>query len=116
MKLSLFFALYDCWIGAYWDSKKRILYICPLPCCVVKIERKRTVKNVVTTHEFRVVWYTFMGTFISIKEPTLQLAMEKALAHIKTYGIAVDHDETQIWPKGMTGAPPLIARIEDVDI
>lgn len=35
----LFFALYDAWIGAFWDGKKRALYVCPLPCVVFKIAR-----------------------------------------------------------------------------
>lgn len=38
MKVSFFFAWYDMWIGAFYDRKKRTLYICPLPCCVVKVE------------------------------------------------------------------------------
>jgi hypothetical protein len=32
------FVWYDFWIGAFYDKKKRTLYICPLPCCVIKIE------------------------------------------------------------------------------
>lgn len=38
-KISFFFALYDAWIGAYFDRDKRTWYICLLPCCVLKIER-----------------------------------------------------------------------------
>ncbi len=38
MRVSFFFAWYDAWVGAFWDSKKRTLYLCPLPCCVLKIE------------------------------------------------------------------------------
>lgn len=38
MKVSAFFAWYDMWIGAYWDAVDRILYICPLPCVVFRIE------------------------------------------------------------------------------
>lgn len=41
MRISFFFALYDFWIGAFYDQKKHILYICPLPCCVFKIELMR---------------------------------------------------------------------------
>lgn len=41
MKISVFFAWYDMWIGAYWDKSKRILYICPIPCVVIKIDRRR---------------------------------------------------------------------------
>lgn len=32
-----FFAWYDLWIGAYWDRKVRVLYICPLPMVGVKL-------------------------------------------------------------------------------
>lgn len=38
MRVSVMFAWYDLWIGAYWDRRNRILYLCPLPCCVIKIE------------------------------------------------------------------------------
>ena len=41
MKISVFFAWYDMWIGAYWDKSKRILYICPIPCVVIKIDKRR---------------------------------------------------------------------------
>ena len=40
MKVSFFFAWYDFWIGWFYDQKKRILYICPLPCCVFKFESR----------------------------------------------------------------------------
>lgn len=36
MTVSFFFAWYDLWVGVFVDSKKRIVYICPLPCCVIK--------------------------------------------------------------------------------
>ena len=38
IKFSFFFAWYDAWIGLFFDQKKRILYICPLPCCVFRFE------------------------------------------------------------------------------
>lgn len=40
LKVSFFFAWYDAWVGAFYDQKKRVLYVCPLPFCVFKIERK----------------------------------------------------------------------------
>ncbi len=35
--ISIRFAWYDLWIGAYWDRNARVLYVCPLPCVVVVI-------------------------------------------------------------------------------
>lgn len=37
-QVSLFFAWYDLWMGCFWDRKTRALYICPLPCCVIKLK------------------------------------------------------------------------------
>lgn len=37
MKLKLFFAWFDFWIGFYWDRKERELYIAPFPCFVIKV-------------------------------------------------------------------------------
>jgi hypothetical protein len=28
---------YDWWIGAFWDYRDKVLYICPLPTIVVRI-------------------------------------------------------------------------------
>lgn len=38
MKVKIFFAWYDFWIGWYYDRKKTTLYICLLPCIVISIE------------------------------------------------------------------------------
>ena len=40
MKVSFFIAWYDIWIGLYYDQKHGVIYVCPLPCCVLKFERK----------------------------------------------------------------------------
>lgn len=39
-KISFFFAWYDFWIGMFYDQKKKALYVCPVPCCVIKIEKR----------------------------------------------------------------------------
>ena len=39
-KIRLFFAWYDLWVGAYWDSCKRQLYICPIPMVCICIHFK----------------------------------------------------------------------------
>ena len=36
MKFSLKFLWFDFWIGAFYDRVKRVLYVCPLPCVVLK--------------------------------------------------------------------------------
>jgi hypothetical protein len=35
------FALFDFWIGVYFDPKNRSWYICPLPCFVFYFGRKQ---------------------------------------------------------------------------
>lgn len=40
MKISFFVAWYDAWVGFFYDTKKRILYVCLLPCLVIKVEKK----------------------------------------------------------------------------
>lgn len=37
----LFFAWYDFWVGIYYDTKKNIIYICPIPMFGVQIKFKR---------------------------------------------------------------------------
>lgn len=38
-KVSLFVAWYDIWVGVFIDMRKKIVYICLIPCLVLKIER-----------------------------------------------------------------------------
>jgi len=36
-RIKLLFAWYDLWVGVYWQSKDRTLYILPLPMIGIKI-------------------------------------------------------------------------------
>lgn len=38
MKVRFFIAWYDLWIGAYIDTDKKTVYICPTFCCVFAVE------------------------------------------------------------------------------
>lgn len=38
VRVSLDFLWYDLWVGAFWDRKSKTLYVCPLPCVVIKAE------------------------------------------------------------------------------
>lgn len=31
MKIKLLFAWHDLWVGLFWDNKKKLLYIFPIP-------------------------------------------------------------------------------------
>lgn len=44
-RITIFFAWYDMWVGAYWDRNKRILYVCPLPMLVVAINIGRSARS-----------------------------------------------------------------------
>ena len=44
------FLWFDFWVGWFYDQKKKVLYICPLPCCVFKFaaaEQTRAVDGAV---------------------------------------------------------------------
>lgn len=41
MKIKPMFAWYDMWVGAFWDAKKRRLYIFPVPMLGVVIDCAR---------------------------------------------------------------------------
>jgi len=45
MRVSIFFAWYDFWIGLFYDQRKRILYFCPLPMIVIKFEWSQEMEN-----------------------------------------------------------------------
>jgi hypothetical protein len=36
-RIRVFFAWYDLWVGVFIDRPKRVVYICPLPCLVIRI-------------------------------------------------------------------------------
>jgi hypothetical protein len=36
MNVKIMFKWYDLWVGAYWDRTNRVLYVCPLPCVVIR--------------------------------------------------------------------------------
>lgn len=44
MKITPMFAWYDFWIGLFWDQKKRVLYVFPVPMFGVKVELLGEVK------------------------------------------------------------------------
>jgi hypothetical protein len=37
MTISIRFAWYDLWVGAYWDTDGRTLYVCPLPALLFTV-------------------------------------------------------------------------------
>jgi hypothetical protein len=41
MSVRLSIAWYDLWIGAYWDRRERVLYVCPLPCLLLTIREAK---------------------------------------------------------------------------
>ncbi len=41
MRIKPVVAWYDLWIGAYWDSAKRRLYVFPIPCLGFVVEFRR---------------------------------------------------------------------------
>jgi hypothetical protein len=38
MRIRPIFAWYDLWIGAFWDAKKRFLYVFPVPCLGIVLD------------------------------------------------------------------------------
>jgi hypothetical protein len=43
--MSISLKWYDLWIGAYWDRKNRVLYLCPLPMIVIAITSTQGLKK-----------------------------------------------------------------------
>lgn len=44
-KVELHFCWYDFWVGWYWDSGKRALYICPLPMLAIRVQFGKCAKG-----------------------------------------------------------------------
>jgi len=38
LRLKFFFAWYDAWLGLYYDRSRKVLYFCPVPCCVISFQ------------------------------------------------------------------------------
>jgi hypothetical protein len=45
MKIRIFFAWYDFWIGLYWDRKDYSLYVCLIPTIVIRIWNEKITKE-----------------------------------------------------------------------
>lgn len=41
MSVRVKFAWYDLWIGAYWDRKNRVFYVCLLPMLLIEMRANR---------------------------------------------------------------------------
>lgn len=55
IKISFLFAWYDIWIGAFWDAKKKWLYILPLPMLgiIIKFPKEpKTTKYCNSCHQY----------------------------------------------------------------
>jgi hypothetical protein len=37
MRIRCRFYWYDFWVGLYWDRRKRVLYICPVPTFCIEV-------------------------------------------------------------------------------
>ena len=44
MKVEFIFKWFDFWIGMFWDSKKKYLYILPIPMCGIILKFEKTCK------------------------------------------------------------------------
>jgi hypothetical protein len=45
MRVEGFFRWYDLWVGAFWDTKTRVLYICPIPCFGIREQVKEPLND-----------------------------------------------------------------------
>jgi hypothetical protein len=44
-RVAFAFAWYDFWVGLYYDRERRILFVCPLPMCLITIRLGETEKD-----------------------------------------------------------------------
>jgi hypothetical protein len=40
VRFEIKFAWYDMWVGAFWDRKQKVLYVCPLPMLLIVLHTK----------------------------------------------------------------------------
>jgi hypothetical protein len=41
MKVKISFVWYDLWIGAFYDRKNNIIYVCPIPTILITLSFKK---------------------------------------------------------------------------
>lgn len=44
MRIRLRWCWYDLWMGAYWDRKSRVLYVCLVPTVVIEVSKRAPVE------------------------------------------------------------------------
>lgn len=70
-RIKLIFAWYDFWIGLFWDSKKKLLYIFPIPMIglCINCKRVKTTYTIQVPDGYEVIYAPFTRTYrLRIKE------------------------------------------------